>query len=126
MVLDPYVSPEEIRSRELELVSKGLTSFASVVTQQQCYGHCPRDCSAQQLKQQLRSTLVAAQWRGDITFKKKKKNLAAVHCLLGLPGRSARSSVFLPRPLHHHHITVPVRNKPPRFCGRKGKCVLLV
>ena len=70
MVLDPYVSPEEIRSRELELVSKGLTSFASVVTQQQCYGHCPYDCSAQQLKQQLRSTLVATQWRGDIAFKK--------------------------------------------------------
>ena len=36
-------------------------SFASVVPQQQCYGHCPCDCSAQQLKQQLRNTLVATQ-----------------------------------------------------------------
>ena len=68
MVLDPQVSPEEIRSRELQLVSESLTSFASVVTQQQCYGHCPRDCSAQQLKQHLRSTLVATQWRGDFAF----------------------------------------------------------
>ena len=47
MVLDPQVSPEAFRSRELQLVSESMTSFASVVTQQQCYGHCPRDCSAQ-------------------------------------------------------------------------------
>ena len=37
---------------------------------QQCYGHCPCDCSAQQLKLQLRGTLVATQWRGGtpLTF----------------------------------------------------------
>ena len=69
-MLDPQESPEEIKSREVELGSESWTSFASVVTQQQCYGHCPCDCSAQKLKQQLRSTPVVAQWRGDtaLTF----------------------------------------------------------
>ena len=42
-VLDPQVSPEEIKSREVELSSESWTSFASVVTQHQCYGHC--DCA---------------------------------------------------------------------------------
>ena len=41
--LDPEVSPEEIMSREVELSSESWTSFASVVIQQQCYGHCPYD-----------------------------------------------------------------------------------
>ena len=37
-----------------------------VVTQQHCNAHCPCDSAlAQQLKQQLRSALVVAQWRGD-------------------------------------------------------------
>jgi len=36
-------------------------SFALAVPQKQCYGHCPCDCSTWQLKQQLRSTLVAMQ-----------------------------------------------------------------
>ena len=58
-MLDPQESPEEIKSREVELGSESWTSFASVVTQQLCYGNCPGDYSAQQLKQQLRSTLVA-------------------------------------------------------------------
>ena len=39
VVLDPQVSPEEIMSREMELGPESWTSFASVVTQQQCYGH---------------------------------------------------------------------------------------
>ena len=43
MVLDPQVSPEEIKSREEVLGSESWTSFASVVSQQQCYGHCPCD-----------------------------------------------------------------------------------
>ena len=43
VVLDPPESPEEIRSREVELGPKSWTSFSSVVTQQQCYGHCPCD-----------------------------------------------------------------------------------
>ena len=43
VVLDPQVSSEEVKSREVELGSESWTSFASVVTQQQCYGHCPCD-----------------------------------------------------------------------------------
>ena len=42
-MLDPQVSPEELKSREVELDPESRTSFASVVTQQQCYGHCPCD-----------------------------------------------------------------------------------
>ena len=43
VVLDPQVSPKEIKSREVELGSQSWTSFASLVTQQQRYGHCPCD-----------------------------------------------------------------------------------
>ena len=43
VVLDPEESPEEIKSREVELGSESWTSFASVITQQQCYGHWPCD-----------------------------------------------------------------------------------
>ena len=50
VVLDPQVSPEEIKSREVELGSESWTSFASVVSQQRCYGHRLCDCSAQQLR----------------------------------------------------------------------------
>ena len=35
------------------------------VVQQQCNGHCPCDCTAWQLKQQLHGALVTARWRGD-------------------------------------------------------------
>ena len=63
MVLDSQESPEEIKSREVELGSENWTFFASVVSQQRNYGQCPCDCSAQQLRQQFRGTLVAAQWR---------------------------------------------------------------
>ena len=41
--LDPQVSPEETKSREVELGSESWTSFASVVSQQRSYGHCPCD-----------------------------------------------------------------------------------
>ena len=40
VVLDPQESPEKIKSREVELGSESWTSFASTVSQQQCYGHC--------------------------------------------------------------------------------------
>ena len=43
VVLVPQASPEEITSREVELGSESWTSLLSVVTQQQCYGHCPCD-----------------------------------------------------------------------------------
>ena len=39
VVLNPQVT-EEIKSREVEMGSESWTSFASVVTPQQCYGHC--------------------------------------------------------------------------------------
>ena len=43
VVLVPQASPEEITNREVELGSESWTSLLSVVTQQQCYGHCPCD-----------------------------------------------------------------------------------
>ena len=43
VVLDLQVSPEEMKSKEVELGSESWTSFASVVSQQQCYGDCPCD-----------------------------------------------------------------------------------
>ena len=43
MVLDPQVSPEEIKSREVELGLKVGLLFASVVFQQRKYGHCHCD-----------------------------------------------------------------------------------
>ena len=70
VVLDPLESPEEIKNREVELGSESWTSFVSVIPQQRSNGYCPCVCSAHQLKQQLRGTLVATQWRGDtaLTF----------------------------------------------------------
>ena len=47
VALDPQESPEEIKSREVELGSESWTSFASVVPQQQFNGHCP--CGSGQL-----------------------------------------------------------------------------
>ena len=44
VILDPQVSPKEIKSREVELGSESYTSFLlQVVTQQRCNGHCPCD-----------------------------------------------------------------------------------
>ena len=82
----------------------GLLSLR-VVPQQQCNGHCPCDwlCLARQLKQQLRSALVAAQWRGDTA--------------LTLPlfrRRSTVSPVFFGRyPRSSLHSFV-LRSQPPR------------
>ena len=67
----PSVSPEEIMSREVELGWESWLLSNRVVPQQRCNGHCPRDTAqSRQLKQQLRSALVAGQWRGDtaLTF----------------------------------------------------------
>ena len=55
MVLDPKFRPEEISSREVEVGLKVGLTFASVVSQQRSYRLCLCDCSAQQLRQQLRS-----------------------------------------------------------------------
>ena len=64
--LDPPFSPEEIMSMEVELGCESWTSFASgcswtAVQRKLSLWLCP----TRQLKQQLRSALVAAQWRGD-------------------------------------------------------------
>ena len=46
VALDPQVSQEEIRSREVELGSESWTSFLlQVVTRRRCNGHCPCDCA---------------------------------------------------------------------------------
>ena len=102
-MLDPVVSPEEIMSREVELGCGSWTSvLLHVFTQQRCNGHCPcYSALAQQVKQHLLSTLVAAQWPGDTV--NTSIVLAAVHGLIGLPGRCARSS--------HHSLFPP---PPPR------------
>ena len=66
VVMDPVVSPAEIMSREVELGCESWTFFAS-----SCYSTVVQQtlslwlCLAQQLKQQLRNTLVAVQWRQD-------------------------------------------------------------
>ena len=43
VVLGPQVNPEGMKIREVELGTESWTSFASVVSQQQCNGHCPCD-----------------------------------------------------------------------------------
>ena len=93
VVLDPQESPEEIKSREVELGSESWTSFVSVISQQRSNGYCPCVCSAHQLKQHLRSTLVAARWRGPHCLNIVVV-LAVVHSLFGLP-----FTLFLPLPL---------------------------
>ena len=103
-MLDPQESLEEIKSREVELGSESWTTFASnEVTQQQRYGHCPCDCSTQQLKQQLRGTLVTKQWRMGHCLNIFIV-LAAVH---GLPGRSAHSSLHSFSPLPYSPSPCP-------------------
>ena len=102
--LDLQVSPEEIMSREAELGCENWTSFASSFPQQQCNGHCLCDSAqAWQLKQQLRSVLVAGQWRGDTA--------------LTLPlfwRRSTVSPVFFRRyPRSSLHSFVPPPTPPP-------------
>ena len=103
----------------------GLLSLR-VVPQQQCNGHRPCD-SAQtwQLKQQLRSALVAGQWRGDTALTLplfwRRSTVSPVFF-----GRYPRSSLhsfvpFPPRPPPPPPPRVPVPNKPPRFCGRQAK-----
>ena len=67
------------------------------VPQQLCYGHCPRDCSTQQLKQQLHSTLVSVQWWGFHCLNIVVV-LAVVHGLLSLLGQNAHSSHSLSPP----------------------------
>ena len=100
----------------------GLLSLR-VVPQQQCNGHCPCDSAqAWQLKQQLRSALVAWQWRGDtaLTLPLFWRRSTVCPVFFGrYPWSSLHSFVSFPPPLPP--APVPVPNKPPRFCGHKAK-----
>ena len=76
---------------------------------------------ARRLKQQLRSALIAAQWRGDTAFNTSIV-LAEVHGLSGLFRAVSAVEPSLSRPLPPPPLhPVPVPNKQPRFCGRKAK-----
>ena len=89
------------------------TSSASVVSQRRSYGHCLCDCSAQQLGQQLRGAVVAAQRRTDtaITF-----------CCSGGGPRQPWFSGLAPVSRFHSSVPlfplVPVPNRPSRLRGR--------
>ena len=67
------------------------------------------------MKQQLRSALVAAQWRGDtaLTLPLFWRRSTISPVFFGRHPRSSLHSLALFPP-------VPVRNKQPRFCGRKA------
>ena len=83
---------------------------ASVVPQQLCYdGYCPCDsiCSAQRLKQQLRSTRIATQWGGPHRIK--------IVVVLSWNARTSHS---------HSPPPSPVSNKPSRFRGHRATCLL--
>ena len=119
VVLDPVVSPEEIMSREVELGCGSWTSvLLHVFTQQRCNGHCPcYSALAQQVKQHLLSTLVAAQWPGDTALTLPlfwRRSTASSVFRVGARARAITLSSPPPLP--------PVPNKQPRFCGRQAKC----
>ena len=123
--LNPQVSPEEIMSREVDLGCESWTSFSSGCSSTAVQWRLSLSlCPERQLKQQLHSALVAAQWRGDTAL-----------TLLLFWRRSTVSPVFFGRyPLLSLHSfvlfllhppppppSVLVPNKPPRFCGCKAK-----
>ena len=98
VVLDPQVSPGEIMSREVGLGSESWTSFASVVSQQLCYGHRLCDCSAQQLR-------ATAEYASCCKMVREHclnilVVLAVVYSILGLPRWRLQSSPhsFFPFP----------------------------
>ena len=115
VVLGPQESPEEIKSRG---GGAGLRKFRLVF----CFS-CSSTavlrtlalwpiCSVRQLKQHLRGTLVATQWRGLHWCWSTASSVFRV----GARDRATHSS-SLPR-------LVPIPNKPLRFCGRKAICFL--
>ena len=109
--LDPQVSPEEIMSREMELGCESWIFFASGRVQRTLSLWLP----TRQLKQQLRSALAAAQWRGDtaLTLPSFWRRSTVSPVFFGRYPRSSLHSLVLFPP-------VPVPNKQPRFCGRKA------
>ena len=89
----------------------GLLSL-QVVPQQQCNGHCPCDSAqARQLKEQLRSALVAGQWRSLFW---RRSTVSAV--FFGWYPRSSLHS-FVPSPLSpsliSHLASVDVKQNGP-------------
>ena len=100
----------------------GLLSL-QVVPEQLCNGHCLCDCPARQLKQQLRTALVAAQWRGDtvLTLPLFWRRSTVSPVFFGRYPRSSLHSLVLFPPPPPPPPPVPVPNKPPRFCGRKAR-----
>ena len=116
MELDLQVSPEEMMSigRWSCAAKVGLLSLR-VVPQQQCNGHCPFSCDsaqARQLKQQLRSALVAGQWRGDTALTFPLFCRRSTPGLSGLFRRYPRSSLhsFVPPP---PPLLSPLSPSPP-------------
>ena len=98
----------------------GLLSLR-VVPQQQCSGPCLCDSAqALQLKQQLRSAQVAAQWRGDTALTLplfwRRSTVSPVFFSGDIRSRAFTLSCHSPPP----PPAVPVPNKHPRFCGRKA------
>ena len=74
-------------------------------------------CLAQQLKEQLRSALVAAQWQGDtaLTFPLFWWWSTVSPVFFGRYPRSSLHSLIGP-----FTPPVPIPNKQPHFCGRKA------
>ena len=121
VVLDPQVSPEEIKNRGVELGSESCTSVAS-----SCYSTAVLWtlslwlCSAEHLKHQLHSTLVPTQWQGDTTLTFwlfRRWSMASSVFQVG-----ACSWGFTLSPPSPH---VPVPNRPSYLCVRKAKCLLI-
>ena len=116
MELDPQVSPEEIMSREggAGLQKLGFFRFGLFLNSS-ATDIVPCDCLAQSLKQQLRGALVAVQWRGDTALTLplfwRRSTISPVFSG-GIRGLAFTLSALFP--------LVPVRNKQPRFCGRKA------
>ena len=128
MELDLQVSPQEIMSRELELGCESWTSFGSSCSS--CSSTAVQRtlslslCPARQLKQQVRSAQVAAQWRGDTAFTLplfwRRSTVSPVFF-----GRYPRSSLHSFVPLHtggdlfpslrSHLASVDVKQNGPKF-----------
>ena len=114
--LDAFAGPGEIKTVRHQIQEQGggaglesWTSFASVVFQRRSL--C--DCSAQQLGQQLRGAVVAAQCRADT---------ALIYCFSGGGPRQPWSSGLAPVSRFHSSVPlllfVPVPNRPTRLGGR--------
>ena len=124
-MLDPEESPEEIKSREVELGSERWTNLCFSCS---IHNSCATDIVfVTLLRTAVKAAIsgvhqfIASHWRGPHCL--NVVVLAVVHGPLGFfEGRSARTShsLFPPPP------PFPVPNKPSRFCGRKATCLLLL